>query len=298
MKVPVNEDYLFDVDIEHRELAPTYWLGPIYDVRRGSWFHQEGSTLRPCDENLASQLEEGFLKVKPWRTLSADVRGATSEPSPETPVVDTHEMTTEQKAATGVARGSGISQNDPAITDKFQLQTQRLFGTYMSSVVTYQDARTAWILTDDFLSRMSSTVYQRFAGGGHLGGTKVVRGFTEEVKVPDPKKDVRPAAKLDAAKDAVNDPNAKHDGAESENPMRDEAEEPEPSLRKLERQMSNFVSSPNEDPMAQEAKKRQRDEDEIKGDYVDADGQDQGREIEHLILVVSALQNSLNANRC
>ena len=60
VKVPVNEDYLFDVDIEHRELAPAYWLGPIYEVTRGSWFYQEGSTLRPCDENLAIQLEEGY----------------------------------------------------------------------------------------------------------------------------------------------------------------------------------------------------------------------------------------------
>jgi hypothetical protein len=38
-KVPVNEDYLFDVDVEHRELAPAYWLGPVYDVRRGTWFY-------------------------------------------------------------------------------------------------------------------------------------------------------------------------------------------------------------------------------------------------------------------
>lgn len=39
-KVPVNEDYLFDVDIEQRELGPAYWLGPVYDVRRGTWFYQ------------------------------------------------------------------------------------------------------------------------------------------------------------------------------------------------------------------------------------------------------------------
>lgn len=37
-KVPVNEDYLFDVDVNERELGPAYWLGPVYDVRRGSWF--------------------------------------------------------------------------------------------------------------------------------------------------------------------------------------------------------------------------------------------------------------------
>ena len=40
VKVPVNEDYLFDVDIERRELGPVYWLGPIYDVKRGTWFYQ------------------------------------------------------------------------------------------------------------------------------------------------------------------------------------------------------------------------------------------------------------------
>jgi len=60
-----------------------------------------------------------------------------------------------------------------------QPRTHRLFGAHMNSVVTYQNATTAWILTDDFLSRMSSTVYQRFAGGGHFAGVKVIRGYTD-----------------------------------------------------------------------------------------------------------------------
>jgi hypothetical protein len=39
-RVPVNEDFLFDVDIESRELAPVYWLGPVYDgmLRRNLTF--------------------------------------------------------------------------------------------------------------------------------------------------------------------------------------------------------------------------------------------------------------------
>ena len=45
-KVPVNEDYLFDVDVMNRELAPAYWLGPVYEVRRGTWFYQ-GWFLKP-----------------------------------------------------------------------------------------------------------------------------------------------------------------------------------------------------------------------------------------------------------
>ena len=36
-RIPVNEDFLFDVDVEKRELAPVYWLGPVY----------EGNTMRP-----------------------------------------------------------------------------------------------------------------------------------------------------------------------------------------------------------------------------------------------------------
>jgi hypothetical protein len=39
VKVPVNEDFLFDVDVERRELAPAYWLGPVYDCRRGMSGH-------------------------------------------------------------------------------------------------------------------------------------------------------------------------------------------------------------------------------------------------------------------
>jgi hypothetical protein len=45
VRVPVQEDHLFDVDIERRELSPAYWLGPIYEVRRGTWFTQGDDIL-------------------------------------------------------------------------------------------------------------------------------------------------------------------------------------------------------------------------------------------------------------
>jgi len=48
IKVPVNEDYLFDVDVEKRELMPAYWLGPVYDVRRGTWFSSGLTYLNPA----------------------------------------------------------------------------------------------------------------------------------------------------------------------------------------------------------------------------------------------------------
>ena len=282
-KVPVNEDFLFDVDIEERELAPTYWLGPIYDVRRGSWFYQEGSLLRPCDENLAIQLEEGYLKVKPWRNDSQQM----TPPKPKT----------ESAVSGGSLKPAVPAKEEPSITTKFELQTQRLFGNYMNSVVTYQDATVAWLLTDDFLSRMSSTVYQRFAGGGHLGGVKVVRGFSETSKAKDNKEtktdqDQTPRpSKLEKSADnpkrrsappTIDSPKPEEGSQNTPDPL---LSQEEPRLLKLERQLSSFA----DDPEKQEEERRQADENEIKQDYKDDDGQDQGREIEHLILVTHGI---------
>ncbi|KAL9028212.1 MAG: hypothetical protein Q9196_003384, partial [Gyalolechia fulgens] len=321
-RVPVNEDFLFDVDIEKRELAPAYWFGPIYDVRRGSWFYQEGSTLRPCDENLANQLEEGYLKTKPWRYEAESQMPKQSQSRPRSqsrsasgnvPTLDgatTSKPALKSSAEDLKAKADSKEATTP-ISAKFQLQTQRLFGAYMNSVVTYQDAITAWILTDDLYSRMSSTVYQRFAGGGHLGGTKVVRGFTESNKAKDKKSEASQTpeiGKFDSCKTPRNqkrrsappeiatptgtDTQAKEShskGLSSEDNVQQESK-----IAALERQMSTIVSSPGpEDPAKQDEQARKGDEDEIEQDYKEADGDDPGREIEHLILVTHGIGQRL-----
>lgn len=287
IKVPVNEDFLFDVDIDARELAPTYWLGPIYDVRRGSWFYQEGSSLRPCDENLAIQLEEGYIKVKPWRNETLQ---PASRPKSRPVSMNAADL----QKSTGATEKP---KEEPSIPKKFELQTQRLFGAYMNSVVTYQDATTAWLLTDDFLSRMSSTVYQRFAGGGHLGGVKVLRGYSEADKAKETKKDGESPStkKVDATTDVSQrrstTPNVEGEISDDEQLKRAaSAAQQEPRLVTLERQLSSFSG----DPAKQEEEQRQADEDEIKEDYKDADSQDQGREIEHLILVTHGIGQVIN----
>ena len=323
MKVPVNEDFLFDVDVEKRELAPAYWLGPVYDVRRGIWFYQEGSLLRPCDENLAGQLEDGYLKVKPWRyesniaqESSALSRSRPTSLAPEQGLgnsedakgLKNNKTQLPDKLKDGFIEGG----NTPTPTsEKFSLQTQRLFGIYMNSVVTYQDATVAWLLTDDFLSRMSSTVYQRFAGGGHLGGVKVVRGYSETSKGKEKKKEGsenQTAAGLETEKMASNRKRRSAppdisgvqevETQQMQKPESVRATEPEnqpvPSILKLERKMSSLVASPGpEDPAKQDEEVRKRDEDEIQEDYRDTDGDDQGREIEHLILVTHGIGQRL-----
>ena len=311
IKVPVNEDFLFDVDVENRELAPTYWLGPIYNVRRGSWFYQEGSNLRPCDENLAIQLEEGYLKIMPWRYNESLAPSSNTKlkprpvsmnpPAISDPATENKTRPARSISSEDIHKDKGDGTNtQPNITAKFQLQTQRLFGNYMNSVVTYQDATVAWLLTDDFLSRMSSTVYQRFAGGGHLGGVKVVRGYTEASKSKEKKSEAetdssKPDAKTSEAENkdkateskSVGDSPAMH-GSEPIDP------DSEPRILKLERQMSSMISSSDvEDPVKEEESALKRDEDQIQEDYRSSDGDDQGREIEHLILVTHGIGQRL-----
>lgn len=58
--LPVKEDYLFHVDLERMELIPSYWKGPTYEVRRGTWFN---SLNQPLNPHLAEELEQKYKEV-------------------------------------------------------------------------------------------------------------------------------------------------------------------------------------------------------------------------------------------
>merc|ERR1711939_48512 len=279
-KVPVNEDYLFDVHIEKRELEPAYWLGPVYEVRRGSWFYTDGSTLKPCDENLANQLEEGYLKVAPWRRIGLSAPRSASQPRsrPSSQVFD------------GTSHSAQTSQDDD---QPMGSNTYRLFGSHMNTTVTYQDATVAYLSTDDFLSRMSTTVYGRFVG---YGGTKVLRGWTDlkvaDGKVADTKfdskagdgtstKEKRRSAKISPETTPVEDQNKDH---EPEKPRR----------TALERQISSLAGLPDTQDSQDLAEEEAREEEEREMENArEKDGDDQARQIDHLVLVTHGIGQRL-----
>lgn len=336
VRVPVNEDYLFDVDVERRELGPAYWLGPVYAVRRGTWFYQDGSVQRPCDENLAAQLEDGYLKVNAWRLpaqLAAQQKQRSSSQPRTRPISWTAGQATDQATKPSVSVPITPKSSDPDLRQqakqdtlqppaqpgvpepdlrKQALQdygrpagerqevetgqteqpqnTYRLFGAqYTNSVVTYQDATTAWLLTDDFMSRMNYTMYQRFAGGGHFGGTKLTRGYipaTQKVADSKEEKSDNPFKK-DANGEEVED----NDNSEEapERPSHSETRR-----MKLERHMSSLLEdSSSENSARQDEEMRKRDEREMEEDYKELEGEEQGREIEHLILVTHGIGQRL-----
>jgi len=312
VKVPVNEDYLFDVDVEKRELGPAYWLGPVYDVRRGIWFYQDGSVQRPCDENLAAQLEEGYLKVKAWKLPSTqeapkprsasqprvrptswtpgqdDSNGPVSQPlTPKVSHSDLRREAAERSDSEAGARPVETGQSEQP------QNSYRLFGAHMNSSVLYQDATTAWLMTDDWMARMNYSVYQRFAGGGHYAGIRLTRGYVNPNTKKTESKDDQTAESSDKA--------VSPEGQSQSEGQHDEHEESaqRPSVsetrrQNLQRHMSSLLEDPSrEDRAKQDEELRRRDEREIEDDYRETEGDEQGREIEHLILVTHGIGQRL-----
>jgi hypothetical protein len=316
VKVPVNEDYLYDVDVEKRELGPTYWLGPIYEVRRGTWFFQEGSILRPCEENLATQLEEGYLKMKPWQpqdSQNKSVAGATALPDTKTqvdlPLKEPNPVhgSSVKKISDETKQERSDSQGRSGIPNQMLL-VYRLFGSYMNSTVTYQDSTVAWLNYDDFMSRVSSTVYQRF---GAVGGTKVVRGYVEQgIQKEGIQKDVADTKAVPSKSPTSVTPVTVAGAGDKEIPRSDQDKSAMSTdshgtesvglkskvlstghRATLQRQMSS-LNGESGDTAELEEEARKQEEQEME-DARETDGEERDREIDHLILVTHGIGQRL-----
>ncbi|UQC75779.1 DDHD domain-containing protein [Colletotrichum lupini] len=296
-RVPVNEDYLFDVDIENRELGPVYWLGPVYEVRRGTWFYDEGSSLRPCEENLASQLEEGYLKVKPWTYPKPRVRNDPKNKDPKAKDVTPKASVENLKAAAATTPTTDGSLKSPGPQNQHQPSSHRLFGAWMNNIATYQDAGTAWLTSDSMLSWVTSTMYERFSGGGYMSGVKLVRGYSDVAK--NKKQQKQPATPTDPTATPQLDekqqkllkrrsapPSSRPSQSTDEISLLEEEDGRENSLQ---RQISSLMEGAERNQEEQEEEIRKREEKEIENDYNGQLGETQGREIEHLVLVTHGI---------
>jgi hypothetical protein len=298
-QVPVNEDFLFNVDVEQRELSPTYWIGPVYEVRRGTWFIQDGSSLKPCEENLATQLEEGYIKLCPWRSQPSEQNTQTSEEdrSGQTKRVpiDTNEPDAKPPQSRDLnfpPRGIGNDFNSPG--PAVEPQQYRLFGAYMNRIVGYQDATTAWLMNDDFMSRFSTSVYQKLGG---VPGTKLVRGFEPrkpkempEAKGPKQKPlgEAVPVGGLDEALKEKTEKATDTLKSTSADGFEDYESRPKSTL---ERQMSSLAGEP-QNPADLEEQARRQEEQEME-ESREVDGTDREREVDHLVLVTHGIGQRL-----
>ncbi|KAF7594276.1 hypothetical protein BBP40_009676 [Aspergillus hancockii] len=139
----------------------------------------------------------------------------------------------------------------------------RLFGAYMNSIVTYQDSSTALLTNDDFMSRVSTTVYQK------LGG------------VPARPLDSRGHHKSEGRGPRVAHTQDSQDNSTTEMNQRST----------LERQMSSLANEPQNAAEIEEQARRQ--EEKEMEDARQTDDDDREREIDHLVLVTHGIGQRL-----
>ena len=158
--------------------------------------------MKPCDENLATQIEEGYLKLKPFRTPLPTTKVQPSEENPArppspSPKVKSKDSQSETETKVPTSRSSspflfsrsGTPATPVVETAKKEMIWKLLGDLHMGKYVVYINATTAWLLSDDLYGKLTSSVYQTLSAGGHLGGIKLVRGYVElgKPKVQDKK---------------------------------------------------------------------------------------------------------------
>ncbi|KAJ8652448.1 hypothetical protein O0I10_011915 [Lichtheimia ornata] len=184
--VLVNEDHLFEVDVTQRTISPVYWEGPVYEVRRATWFMQgDGSKWVPCEENLAEQIELGYYKHKPWLI---------TEDPPMTPSSTTTTINNSSSSTTTdstLKEEEDLQRSDTAIEEKKleqKLEQQpvekqwNLLGPYLGQYMVYTGTNTAWLLYNTAGSKIAKSIITRLTNRSNLGGTRLLRGYPEVEK--------------------------------------------------------------------------------------------------------------------
>lgn len=186
----------------------------------------------------------------------------------------------------------------------------------MNDFVVFVDSQTGWLLSDNLYGKISSTVTQRITFGSHMGGWKLVRGYTEgNAKPVEDKSQVSPKQDLAKKGESLSRPGtplnvdtAPKSARSTADPMKrrslpapktpifppdspvlsptsGDTERGERSRLALERKMSSFEITDDDDGKLMET--------DMKEDYSHDSGDDQGREIDHLILVTHGIGQRL-----
>ena len=270
---------------------------------------------------------QGYLKLKPWLHPGKNK----IQSSKVSPMADKSENAARVRSASGSRnvtpkasvenlKQSTVEPESPIRRDSHgtsklsspteinsqqysQPQAYRLFGAYMNSVATYQDSSTAWLSDDSMLSWVTSSVYEKFVGGGYMSGIKLVRGYTEpsrskerDEKPPMPASDDIPG--LDVRQQRLlkrrsAPPVTQISKAEDPKEGQPQVSTARPKESRLQRQLSSlFEGGRNSDET--EAELRKMEEEEIQDDYNAQAGETQGRDIEHLVLVTHGIGQLLS----
>ncbi|CAO3635059.1 unnamed protein product [Mucor hiemalis] len=200
--VPVNEDFLFEVNIAKREISPVYWEGPVYEVRRATWFVGDGSKWTPCEENMATQIEEGYQKHKPYvRPIVADVVDVKLD---EKDIKETENEREEgkEKDIGEVSKVTVTLKKTPENETVVAIEEKELLtAPYTGQYVIYTNDTQAWLLFDSPGAKIAKTFLTKLTNNQNLGGSKLIRGYQEVEKEAKKKKEADAKREADNKKE-------------------------------------------------------------------------------------------------
>jgi len=191
-KVHVLEDQLFEVDLLERSLSPVYWSGPVFEVRRGTWFISEGNKpLVPCPEQLAEEIEQLHEKYQQLSDASGGGASADQKLQTETSLQaskensDKEEQQQQLYELKTLVNSDNIAKRQLTPKEKGRLdylleekekmdedEEEQKFVTFDNK------GNSAWVVSNDLASKVLRKLVL-------IGGTKLVRGYRDTQQDPD-----------------------------------------------------------------------------------------------------------------
>lgn len=262
---------------------------------------------------------QGYLKVKPWITRStcyddlactkANVviiaTSSVRETSPLATPRSSHDQPRGHNSTADIKQPEKSSASAAPGHSSSQPQSYRLFGTYMNSVVTFQDGNTAWLSSEGMISWVTSSVYEKLGGGGFMSGVKLTRGFPDPIQPKDKDEKIQSSPTVTPSSDDKKQkllkrrsaPPTTHAAPAVESRSQEPTMGAENPHARLQRQLSSLMEPESKDPIMAEEQINRREEQVIQDDYNAQAGEAQGRDIEHLILVTHGIGQLLGL-RC
>lgn len=275
--VPVNEDYLFQVDIYKREISPVYWEGPVFEVRRATWFMQTDSKWLPCEENMAKQIEQGYHKHKPIKSepVAADMASIVQQDK-EKDIGQPDEVPPKDEAASSTSTTTKPPISELKVNEE---QKEYLLGPYLGQYVIYSSPTQAWLLYDTAPAKIAKSFLEKLTNNQNLGGIKLLRGYNEVEKETAAKKE------QEVKKEAKATP----DEADANKKLHLDLQDDKPRLSTDSGDLSRNMSPQKKKELEEKEMIQQRAE-----DYDNEDSEEDVRNIDQIVFVIHGIGQQMS----
>lgn len=226
--VEVNEDKLFQVDLKNFDLSPVYWDGPVYEVRRGTWFNSDGI---PLSAKLSQQIEEGYRYRKAYTF---------GEQGP------IENQVAESKDEVAKFNRKVEKEGKPGLALEIDFEKEKdTFGLDNDQVVLFCNSREAVLFPSSFDSNFQLGVIRSFgtSSGSLISVEKIQRGYTDDLHetvfdnlTTNPIPDLTDFFQSEIS-------NAFHPGDSENKKVKDNKEEPETTVKEHDKKMENVLES-------------------------------------------------------